>query len=162
MAQGFSGGVVQNTGKVLQQVRNSLSSRISSATTIPWDGSIPQITEGVEVLTLEITPSLSTSVLVIEGTITLGAGGLDNLTIALFVDSTSNAIAASSSVATNSVYVYTIPIKYYVSSGSTSARTYKIRAGASGNTVYINGTSSLNPLYGNITKTTLTVTEYEA
>ncbi len=115
---------------LLQLVSTSTSARINtSGTSIPDDDSIPQNTEGTEILTLSITPKSSSSNLLIifstSGTPTAGSSCI----AALFVDSTANALAAQYIGRFASGNSFDGTICYITSSGSTSARTYKIRLG---------------------------------
>lgn len=144
---------------VLQIVSTSTSAVIDTSTgsSIPDDDSIPKNTEGTEILTLSITPKSSSSTLVIKffvgGTPTSSSAGI----VALFVDSTVNALAAAylwqvSGTSYNGV------LEYVVASGSTSARTYKIRVG--GGSFRVNSGSSNNRKFGGTAATSLIIMEY--
>lgn len=140
------------SGSVIQVAyANTSTGSQSFAPTIPEDGTIPQNTEGTEWVTLSFTPKKSDSTLLIEFTNSAITGGSYRIIAALFVDSTANAL--NTHVATNAPMV----IRHYTTSGSTSARTYKIRIGpASTGLVYINGN------FGSAAFGTLSVTEYAA
>lgn len=106
----------------------------NSSNVIPDDGTIPQNTEGTQIVTLAFTPKLSTSTLMVEFLASGITGGSYRIVAALFVDSTADAL--DTHVGTNAPFV----IKHFVAAGSTSARTYKIRIGpSSAGTVYLNG-----------------------
>jgi hypothetical protein len=103
----------------------------STGTTIPLDNTAPQNTEGAEFITLEVTPRNASSTLVIEFDAFVGASAAGNITVALFVDSTADALAAvQANIGANTDAVVT-RLRYIVAAGSTSARTYKIRFGPS-------------------------------
>jgi hypothetical protein len=128
---------------------------------MPNDNTIPQNTEGTEVLTLAITPKFSTSTLEIIFSAPciqsgIGSGGP---TVALFQDSTANAIAGQALNAA-STRSHTGVLRHVMTSGTTSSTTFKIRVGANANTCYINADSSGNRLDGGVANTYLTISEY--
>jgi hypothetical protein len=126
-------------GKLAQVVTASSITSGSTTTTIPFDDTIPQNTEGLEILTLAITPTNASSTLQITATVTVSGGGLVSVAGALFVDSTANAIAANLNTVEASGYFSFLTVVASISAGSTSARTYKLRIGNStGGTVYYN------------------------
>lgn len=143
---------------LLQLVSTNTTARIStSGTTIPNDNTIPQNTEGTQILTLSITPKSSSSNLVIIFS-TSGTPTSDVPVIAaLFQDSTADALAAqyigqrSSSDSTSGI------LQYITASGSTSARTYKIRVGG-GNFQVNSGSSSRK--FGGTASTYLIIMEF--
>jgi hypothetical protein len=125
-----SGTVNWSSTGLLQLVSTSTSARISTTgTSIPNDDTIPQNTEGTEILTLSITPESSSSNLLIffstSGTPTTTTPAF----AALFVDSTSDALAAQYICYRSSGNSFSGVLSFIVSSASTSARTYKIRIG---------------------------------
>lgn len=165
-----SGSVVtitgSGTGGVLQQVRTSLTTLQSVGTSIPFDNTIPQQTEGTQILSVAITPTSASSVLVIEANVFGGmsSSSQPRATVALFRDSTANSLAAvgystESDMGTAGVGI-TIPLFHAVSAGSTSATTFKIRVGVTTGTFHVNGTNSGSQLYGGVSSSTLFVTEY--
>src|SRR5260221_7352332 len=87
-----------NTGaQVLQRLSTSTSAVVTCNTTMPSDDTIPQSTEGTQVLTLAITPVYSTSRLIIEFTGSINNDATqNNIGVALFQDSNANALAAHS------------------------------------------------------------------
>jgi len=114
------------------------------STNIPDDNTIPQNTEGTEILSATITPKRSTSKIRIHvsGSFTK-ATAATTLGVAVFVDSTADAIryrfgmdgaAANASDA--------ISYDFDVDAGSTSARTYKVRFGAGSGNSWVNGNQS--------------------
>jgi len=126
-------------GKVLQH--KNVIFKTHSSFTAEWanDSSIPQISEGVSVTDLAITPVASTSTLYIDYWVTFARSVSDMGSMALFVDSTTDALAVSS--AQGNTNMYTMQGNYSVVSASTSARTYKLRASRSpggAGTMYLN------------------------
>lgn len=128
-----------NSGKLAQVVTASSVTSGSTTANIPFDDTIPQNTEGLEILTLAITPTNASSTLQITATVAVSGGGLVSVAGALFVDSTANAIAANLNTVGGLGYFSFLTVVASISASSTSARTYKFRIGNStSGTVYYN------------------------
>jgi len=149
------------SGLVAQVVQTATGATSTAATGIPRDDTIPQNTEGVEVITRSITPTNASSTLVIDVAVTASSNGTGDIIAALFQDSTANALAVTSQYATTAEGVHSLVLKYIMAAGTTSSTTFKLRVGpvsASGNTIRINGASG-GRYYGGVCVTSLTVTE---
>jgi len=150
---------------MVQRVVTEVSSVIASSVVTPFDSTIPQIGEGTEVGTRAITPTSASNYLEIEAIANLTGQGsaADYQVMALFVDSTADALAAT---AQNSVSynIPTSPLRLFhrISAGSTSARTYKIRIGAPSGVVAINQSYGSGITLGGIPRFYLIVTEIAA
>jgi len=159
-AQGDGGGGSSSGGKLVQEVRASTTSVVACTAAIPHDDTIPQNTEGTEVLTVSITPTSVSNKLVIEF---VGSGHTASnylASTALFKDSDASAIAASQSHSTGVSMAAPLVLRHYMDAPSTSAITFKIRCGATiGNGLYVNGDFSGNRRYGGVAATTLIVRE---
>lgn len=145
-----------------QLVSSSSSTATSTTAIIPYDNTIPQNTEGTELVTVSITPKSASSKLVIEIDIPLiGITAVAQFFIgAFFVDSTANAIAASAASIDATTEPQTFRLRTVVSSGSTSARTYKFRYGSSGGTqALVLQLSGAAQKFGAIDEYVMTVTE---
>lgn len=140
-------------GIMVQQVRSSTSSVSSTTSVIPVDNTIPQNTEGAELLTAAITPTSATNILMIEFAMDVTLVGAAKMSAAFFVDSTVDAIAAYPMAG----YAEVRFGRYFLVAGSTSARTYKLRYGPNGG-----GTMTINlALYGGVCFSSFVVTEIE-
>jgi|SRR3989344_1220513 len=142
---------------------------VNDASTIAYVDSIPQITEGIEYLTLTYTPKSTTSTLHINfyvSGVTEVTSGFPHLTLALFVDTTPDALASSSIGGgnvvglTNTFYSFT----FSLTSGSTTARTYRIRMGWDTNSIfdsnfYINSISAGSRIFGGVNTSILELFE---
>lgn len=134
---------------------------VTCSTAIPYDDTIPQNTEGDEVITVTITPTSATNRLRIEfdaGFVTFN--DTQYIIAALFQDTTANALAVSA----NGVPSVSYPggassLVHEMAAGTTSATTFKIRVGAALGTVYVNGDSSGNRKFGGVAAARLHVTE---
>jgi hypothetical protein len=145
-----SGLYVAGHGTVAQRVEATSATYTSTTTAIPYDDTIPQNTEGAEVLTLAITPTNASSTLQIQIDLALGGSNPGVVNAALFVDSTASAIAARGKGVQNSTTMDSLRFSHSVSAGSTTARTYKVRIGPTSGvtTAYLNGDSGSRKLGG--------------
>lgn len=131
-------------------------------TVIPYDDTIPQVTEGTEVLTVTITPTSTSNKVIIRGALTGAVGtAAQALSMAVFVNGGSNAIFASSTIMGGANYTACIPFEFEHSPGSTSAQTYTVRVGPSSGTARLNGPSTARR-FGGISKCTLIAEERAA
>ena len=140
-------------GKCLQAVHVLNNTASTASTQFPADDSIPQNNEGVELMTLAITPQSASSKLHIHVQLCGSKSNEAPIYWALFVDSTANALAWGGHYTTNLGIQNAGSGFHVVNSSSTSARTYKIRIGTdnnSGGTVYINRNSASASRLGNI------------
>lgn len=145
---------------VVQTVQTSTTTFTSTGTNIPVDNTIPQNTEGAELLTLAITPQNAANIIEIEFSGYGSADGATYYTVAAFVDSTADALIANNRYFTQSNITAQINLRHRLTAGSTSARTYKIRYGSSGGTAYVNGASLAGALFGGVSRAILSLTEY--
>ena len=130
-------------------------------TVMPYDDTIPQNTEGGEVVTVTITPTNASNLLIIDAMITYASSAAGNMSIALFQDTTANALAASAtyypSGSLNSAKQ--LNLKHEMAAGTTSATTFKIRIGNSqAGTTTINGDSGARK-FGGVCVSMIKVTE---
>jgi len=134
------GGSPVAAGKILQVVNVTDSTLGTGTTIIPQDGSIPQNTEGDEHMTLAITPTNASNKLLILVTLnTDHSGAIISRTMALFQDSTANALAATGTASDTNNGPTALSLNHYMTAGTTSATTFKIRVGGNAS-----GTSSVN------------------
>lgn len=137
-----------------------LNANISS--TIPLDDTIPQITEGSEILTVTITPKSATNRLVFKVT---GYGSMTatgTIVAAVFRDSTANALAASATYVSAANNLVKVLIEDEVVAGSTSATTFRLRVGPdASNTLRFNGTGAAR-YFGGVSGLYLEVMEVKA
>ena len=135
---------------VLQTVSYQTGALVNATGFFPQDNTRPQIGEGTQIMTLAITPKSATSKLVISVQALLTCDIVDWATMALFRDTTANALA----VATMYVPVGTaggvLPLQHVVNSTSTALTTFKVRAGASvaGTTTTMNGFVGSQGIFG--------------
>ena len=150
-------------GAVLQVVNNQTGAVATGTTTIPNDDTIPQNTEGTEFFTLAITPTSATSKLVINfSTILNHSVGTAILNTCLFQDSTANALTVATSQNVNSGGLMVVSGSHYMTAGTTSSTTFKIRCGSpTAGTTTLNGVTS-SRYYGGTSNSYITIMEIAA
>jgi hypothetical protein len=145
---------------VLQTVSFETGAVATGTTIIPFDDTIPQITEGNEYMTLAITPRSATSKLIIEVACMIASNTVGTAnTAALFQDSTANALAAWCMDAANANYRTPIVFTHTMISGTTSSTTFRVRAGANvAGTTSFNGQNGVR-LFGGVMASSIVIQE---
>ena len=143
---------------VVQRGYSAYTTHTALSTQIPQDDTIPQQTEGTEILTVSITPKDAANRLRVRFQGQVGGSQLTFLTAALFRDSTADAVASNGIVNHANGYAYMLGLEYEVAAGSTSATTFKIRVGPNAGNLYLNGDSS-SRYFGGTALATLIVEE---
>ena len=147
-------------GSVVQVVNVQSGAVASCAGNIPSDDTIPQNTEGTEVMTLAITPLATTNKLKIQVVVNYGGANAD-LTAALFQDTTAGALAAAQNFqATNSPSQ--VVFTHYMTAGTTSSTTFKVRIGHPSGTAIFNGVGGPTRVMGGVMASSITITEIKA
>lgn len=153
-------GATGASGKVVQVVYTETGAVSTGTTTIPFDDTIPQNTEGTEFLTQAITPTSSTNKLQIDVTIFATVTSTPWIIVALFQDTTADAIATTATFNNLSTAGASIVLRHTMTAGTTSATTFKVRIGpSSAATVTFNGQSG-GRIFGGVAASSITVTEY--
>lgn len=145
------------SGKVANIASSMTGTKVTCATAIPLDNTVPQSSEGNQVTTVSITPTNASSKLVVQVFVQFGLSA-GYVCAALFRDSTASAIAVGNESPT-SLGVGSISFTHVANANSTSATTFKLRVGANSGTVYVNGDASNNSLYGGVQSTGIMVWE---
>jgi len=163
MSQGFTQPL--GVGRIIQVVNTQTGALTVCSTQIPFDDTIPQNTEGTEVMTLAITPTNTNNKLKIDVIVQIGnmAGTNPQALAALFQDSTAGALAAgvATLVSTGSSGGAGGPvtITHFMTAGTISSTTFKVRVGtaSAGHTAYFNGGSAR--IFGGVCASSITITE---
>lgn len=150
------GHIVQEVEATPYTTYNNVSAQI------PADDTIPQNSEGVELVTATITPKSATNRLRIRASLSAAVGATGAVACALFQDSTANAIA-SRFLRAASDDVIQFEIEHEMAAGTTSAITFKLRAGpgAAALNLYVNGSTG-SRLGGGTQAVRMRITEYAA
>jgi len=166
----FSSAVIG--GALLRQYVSSTTCALWTArgAILPYDDTIPQISEGWQVLVATITPTRADSRIEIEARLLAKEGS--NLTdgqlvIALFQDQTANAIAAGvgGSLGTGGINIaantgMTVLTHIINSTGSTTLRNFSVRVGGpSTSQICVNCDSSNARVFGGVACSTLIIRE---
>ena len=147
-------------GKVLQVVEAFTAAFGSGSTTTPGnDDTIPQSSEGNEVVTGVITPASTSNKLKFDVTFYGMPGSAIIVTFAVHRDAVADAIYATQFFY-NSADRRTVSFSFTIDAPSTAAQTYKLRVGANTGPVYWNGNDSGRRL-GGVATTGFTITEID-
>jgi len=145
--------------RVVQVVEATLSTVKTINATWPLDNTIPQSSEGTEVLTVAVTPTNASNKLRIE--FIAGVVGYSQAQygmVALFQDSGVNAIAVGGQYVAQALSLGApFAMTHVTVAGTTSSTTFKVRC--SGGNIYFNGDSGGNSVLGALGVVYLRVTE---
>ncbi len=158
-------GTPTQFGKLVQMVNTQIQTIVSCPTILPADNTIPQNTEGDEVMTLAITPTSSTNNLKIEVNVVLGqaAGGAGFLGAALFQDDTAAALASTCQREGTATGAASMSFTYWMAAGTTSSTTFKVRCGNhTTSNAWLNGYAASTTYHGGVEISSITITEIEA
>ncbi len=147
-------------GSIVQIASNATGAVGSGSTLIPFDDTIPQITEGNEYMTQAITPSSTASLLRITASAFLASSAAaQSLTMALFQDATANALAAVQDTTYGANGSLTSVLRHSMLAGIASSTTFRIRAGGSqAGTTTFNGFNAAR-IYGGVSASYLQIEE---
>ena len=164
VAEGGTGATSLVLGKVVQVVNVQTGAVATGTGRIPQDDTIPQITEGDEYMTLAITPTSATNKLLIESTAMMTVNGGTSLTMALFVGTTANALAAIGGNSNGGSVNRGMTLVHNMVAGTTSELTFRIRLGpnAAVTLAFNSGEGVGTRLYGGVCASSITITEYTA
>lgn len=149
------------SGKIRQIKKFQTGDFATGTTVMPYDDTIPTNAEGDQYMSLAITPVSASNRLKIDVVFSVSnSAGLNNC-VALFQDSISPALAANVAYPPNANYITNIKLTHYMVAGTTSATTFKVRAGPhTAGTMYFNGSTAAR-IFGGVMASSLTITEYE-
>ena len=146
-------------GAIVQVVNVTTGAVATTTTVMPYDDTIPQKTEGGEFLTLAITPTHASNKLLIQVVAALShSAAAFWMTIALFQDTTANALAATQYRGGAATEGQDMSFNHYMAAGTTSETTFKVRAGGGGGTVTFNGSGAARKM-GGVYASSITITE---
>ncbi len=127
---------------VLQRLSSNTVVASEITTTIPFDDTIPQDTEGTQLLTVGITPSSTTSKIIIDAIVPCSLNTATQIILALFKGA-GNAIAAGFANQATAAQPNTIQLHHEFVPGATTPLTIALNIGSSaGDKLGINGTDA--------------------
>ena len=146
----------------LVQVANVMKATMVTGTTLMIaDDTIPQNDEGIELMTLAITPKHDDNQLLIEVVIaSVDNGNANYVFAALFQDSTSNALASCGGIHMPADGARNISFSHFIDGSiGTSSTTFKVRAGCNGSgTTTFNGRTGATRMGGTLASS-ITISE---
>ncbi len=147
---------------VIQRVYTQTGTMATGTGAIPFDNTIPQISEGTEFMTLAITPTNASNILEIKVGLQFSANAVSNIIWALFKDATANALSSAWFSQTIIGAVDFGTLTHTMVAGTTSSTTFRVRIGATaGATLTFNGYISASHLGGSL-NSNIVITEYQA
>jgi len=149
-------------GSVVNSTVGTYTSNADLTTAIPGDDTIPQNTEGTQIISVSHTPASTTNKLRIRfNGQAAGAGAGYQIAAAIFKNSTADAIGATAVNGGASGEQQQLTILCEYTPGSTSAQTIAVRVGAASGTIRMNGGPS-SRYYGGVSAACLVVEEIKA
>ena len=148
---------------VLQEVHTITGAVATGTTAMVYDDTPPTSSEGDQYMSLAITPKSTTSVLKIEVVANFaGSIALQAIAMSLLQDATVNSLAAVWAETTTAAHGHNLKLTHWMTSGTTSATTFKVRAGLqSAGTTTFNGQTSAR-FFGGVMASSISITEYSA
>lgn len=143
---------------IIQRVYSSTASVSTTSAVIPIDDTLPQSTEGTELLTAAITATSASSRLRVMAQVHAASSGNERIVMSLFAAGGADAVAAMSDTfrSTNALQQYTL--EHEIAAGTTSPQTVSLRVGTNSGTLTINGQSGAR-IFGGALVSSLTVEE---
>lgn len=154
-----SGFPLADDNTIVQVVSTQTGAVATGTTILPLDDTIPQITEGTEFMTLSITPTSATNKLEITVNCLLSDNTTARCIAALFKDAVANALAAAVATTGAAGVASMLSFKHTMISGTTSAITFRVRAGAQiASTTTFNGVGGAR-LFGGVAASSIIIKE---
>ena len=156
--------VPAGVGKVVQVVNTQTGALATGTTIIPFDDTIPQSTEGDQYMSLSITPKNAANTLLIQVVAFVTSNQANWITLALFKDSDTGALAAFTNYQNIATGGNASQFNHYMTAGTTSPITFKLRIGrdaSAGGTVSLNGAGGVR-VFGGVMSSSITITEFAA
>jgi hypothetical protein len=156
----------RQTGQIIRSWSTefaTLSTSSGAGLVIPADDTIPQITEGLLLLSIaSVSASTATNKLRIRHSVSYSANAVDTIKTAVF-NGASNAVGAAMHTNNTSGYLQFIFHEFDITPGDTTSRTYSLRVGVNvgTTTLTINGSGGARLLGGTL-KSTMTIEEIKA
>ena len=148
-------------GGVVQVVTTETGVYASGTTIMPFDNTIPQITEGDQYMTRTITPNAVSNILIIEVTALISTSQNTRfMGVALFEGATANALAAVGIRSATNQEIVPVSFAHKVITVSTSELTYRVRVGTDiAATTDFNGSGG-SQKYGGVAASSINITEF--
>jgi hypothetical protein len=153
--------LVAPVGSVVQSVVGTYVANADLTTVLPLDDTIPQNTEGVQIISVSITPRTASNKLRARFQAFGGMAAAGHICCALFRNAIAGAICASAERVDAVSFANPIELEWEYTPGVITAETLVIRVGpGAAGTVRLNGFSS-GRLFGGVAAATLVVEEIQ-
>jgi len=148
------------TGAVVQLLGFVTGAAATGNTALVHDNTIPQKTEGIEVMTLAITPKSASNKLFIQVTALGSVNGANRyLVMALFKDDIANALSVTATFESVQTGLIVTPLNHFMTAGTTSEITFKVRMGANSTDTFTFNGDNGNRQFGGVANSSITITE---
>lgn len=139
-------------GAVIQTTRNIVTAYSSTAATIPYDDTIPQIGEGRSISTCTMTPLFATSLIKYYAWVIGPVGANQNgSTLAVFINGSSDAVNASFIGPADPNQANIPPVVGFYQAAATTGVTFEVRGGhAAGGAFIVNGQAGAGRKLGGV------------
>lgn len=160
--QSIAAAIRPNQGNCVGIAYTNYSSVATTTVTVPNDDTIPQNTEGAEFMSVSITPKSATNILEVTVSADISHSVTTSYIISsLFQDSNVNALYTHLNTNPTGTAPSPTNISFCIPAGTTNQTTFKFRSGSSSaGTLTFNGQSSIRH-FGTVTKSSITVKEYQ-
>lgn len=153
----FTAGGIK--GATIQSAYAEYTTNADLSALIPLDDTIPQVTEGTQILSVTITPHSTTNRVRVRFQCQFQHASPSNVIAAVFVNGAANALVTEFTTNANSGgYATQLVLEKEHVPGSTAAQTYTVRIGPQSGTIRLNG-STAGRLFGGSSVATLVVEE---
>ena len=158
----FQNPITGGSGSIVQTVTTVNQSTSTGTTTIPFDNTIPQSTEGTNFISASITPTAIGNKIRVELNVFGAYSVAAHVIAAIFQDSTANALAAASMQTTTTNQDVHLTLVYQFVAAATTSTTIKLNIGGStAGTFTLNGNAGAS-VFGGTATSSLRLTEIKA
>jgi len=145
-------------GSVIQVANYTTGTMATGTEIIPYDNTIPQITEGTQFMSLAFTPKKANSKLLVTTTVN-GTASVNSVIIVAFIKDTATDAVASVGKYSVAGAPDCITFSTYITVSSLSAITFSVRVGLSvAGSIYFNGYTGLG-VFGGALASSITIEE---
>lgn len=159
----LAAGSLSASGKTVVQIQTFQTGALASGSSAwPDDNTIPQISEGVQFMSLDFTPTNVANLLEIDVVFISAASTANEAAgCGLFRDAVADALAAMQLNTGTGYGVANATFKHIMTADTTSLITFRVRAGRrDGGALYFNGGTGGAQRYGGVMASRITVKEY--
>lgn len=146
------------TGTVINSAYGSYANNSDISTLIPFDDTIPQSTEGTEIITVAITPTRNDTKLRVRASGYASNSVAGNIISGIFRDNLTDALAATASYTQGTADIGRIDVVVEVASNAVTPTIFKLRVGPDTGTMRCNGKTT-GRMLGGSSRVTLVVEE---